>query len=408
MSDRDNLPAQPHGNKPIESHMPLRVGVVAGESSGDLLGAGLIRSIRKIYPNAEFAGVAGSLMIAEGCTSWVAFDRLAIMGFGEVIRRLAGLIRLRRDLRDRFEHWQPDVFVGIDSPDFNLGLELMLRRQGIRTVHYVSPSLWAWRPGRIKKIKRAADLVLCLLPFETRAYDNADVPARFVGHPLADQIPHRSDQSLARSRLGLESDGLVVALLPGSRTSEVRALADDFASTAAWLAAKRSDLVFLAPMTRPDLASMFSSSLQSLAPGVDVRVFEGQSHDAIAASDAVVLASGTATLEATLIKRPMVVAYRVSATSKFLLKTFRLLKIDRFALPNLLAEKELVPEILQDEITPEKLGRALLEILNDPAKYDSLIEAFDRIHNVLKNNADMSAAEAVIDLSGRDKRCPNA
>ena len=403
MSDKDNFPIPPHGKNPIESRRPLKVGVVAGESSGDLLGAGLIRSIRKLCPNAEFAGVAGSLMIAEGCTSWAAIDKLAVMGLGEVVHRLAGLIRLRRKLRDGFERWQPDVFVGIDSPEFNLGLELMLRRQGIRTVHYVSPSLWAWRPGRIRKIKRAVDLVLCLLPFEIRAYQQADVPARFVGHPLADRIPHRSCQSSARARLGVVTEGQVVALLPGSRTSEVRALADDFASTVTWLAERRRDLVFLAPMTRPDLASIFSRSLQNLAVNVDVRVFEGQSHDAIAAADVVLLASGTATLEATLIKRPMVVAYRVSPVSKFVLKTFRLLKVDKFALPNLLAEKELVPEILQDEITPGKLGRAVLEILDDPAQSDSLIKAFDQIHDVLQRNADFHAAEAVIELCGRDQ-----
>ena len=401
MSNKDHLPTRPHGNNSLEPPLSLKVALVAGESSGDLLGAGLIRSIRKLCPNAEFAGVAGPRMIAEGCASWDAYDRLAVMGLGEVFRRLPELIRLRKSLRDRFESWQPDVFVGIDSPDFNLGLELMLRRKGIRTVHYVSPSLWAWRPRRVKKIRRAADLVLCLLPFETRIYAEADVPARFVGHPLADQIPHRSDRSSARSCLNLPVDGQVVALLPGSRTSEVRALADDFAMTTAWLAEQHRDLVFVAPMTRPDLASIFSDSLRKLAPGTDVRVFEGRSHDAIAAADVALLASGTATLEATLIKRPMVVAYRVSRVSKFVLKTFRLLKVDRFALPNLLSGEALVPEILQDEITPPRLGEAVLKFLDDPGLCDTLIDSFDRIHAVLQRNADSCAAQAVVELCSR-------
>jgi len=392
---------------PPESPAPLKIGLVAGESSGDLLGAGLIRSLRTLSPDAEFAGMAGPRMKAEGCVSWANYDRLAVMGFGEVLGRLGELIRLRRDLRDRFGDWQPDVFVGIDSPDFNLGLEIMLRGTGIPTVHYVSPSLWAWRPRRVKKIGRAANLVLCLLPFETAPYEAAGIPVRFVGHPLADHFPPKSDRSAARLDLGLEEYHQVVALMPGSRATELRALTDDFLLAADWLAGHRRELIFLAPMANPDLAELFETRLRELAVDADIRVIAGRSHDAIAAANVVLLASGTATLEAALIKRPMVVAYRVSQVSRFILKTFRLLKVNQFALPNLLAGENLVPEIMQDDITPERLGHAVLEFLDNPLLGERLVESFDEIHAGLRQQADHQAAEAVFELlaSGdREKR----
>lgn len=380
--------------------MPLRIGLVAGESSGDLLGAGLIREILALDPDAEFAGVGGPEMEAAGCETWHSNERLAVMGIGEVLSELIGLVRFRRQLRNRFLAWKPDIFVGIDSPDFNLGLEIMLRRRGVRTVHYVSPSLWAWRPRRIRKVKRAADLVLCLLPFETRPYDEHGIPARFVGHPLADRIPMETDRQAARRALGLGGEGPLVALMPGSRDSEVSALGDDFAAAANWLAGQESGIRFVAPMVRKDLAARFSVSMQRHAPDADICLLDGSSREAIAAADVVLVASGTATLEATLIKRPMVVAYRVSAFSRFILETFRLLTIDRFALPNLLADRDLVPEILQDEISGERLGREVLDLLAQPAIGDRLMRDFSGIHADLKQGADKCAAEAVLALAG--------
>ncbi len=375
----------------------MRVGLVAGEASGDLLGAGLIDAIRARVPGAQFAGVAGPRMIAAGCEAWEPSERLSVMGLAEVLRVLPELLRLRRRLAGRLLAWRPDVVVGIDSPDFNLGLERRVRG-AVPTVHYVSPSIWAWRPRRIRKIARAADMVLCLLPFETAPYEAAGVAARYVGHPLADRIPEHSDPLPARRALGLDGDRPVLAVLPGSRGTELKFLADDFAAAVAWLAGARPALQFVAPMARPDLRRHFEEALASRAAGVDVRVLDGGAQEAMAAADVVLLASGTATLEATLIKRPMVVAYRVAPLTRWLLETFRLLKIRYFALPNLLAGRELVPEVLQDAVGPERLGREVLRWLDDEGARDALVEDFARIHAELRRDASARAAEAVIGL----------
>jgi lipid-A-disaccharide synthase len=375
----------------------LRVGLVAGEASGDLLGAGLIGAIRARVPEARFAGVAGPQMVAAGCEAWAPTERLSVMGLAEVVRVLPELLRLRRRLARRLLAWRPDVLVGIDSPDFNLGLERRVRGR-VRTVHYVSPSIWAWRPGRIRKIARAADLVLCLLPFEPEAYANSGVAARFVGHPLADQIPRRSDPLVARRALQLEPGRPVVAVLPGSRTTELKSLGDPFAGAIAWLARRRPQLQFVAPMARPDLARLFEAALAERAAGVEVRLLDGHAREALAAADVVLVASGTATLEAMLIKRPMVVAYRVAPLTRWLLLTLRLLKIDLFALPNLLAGTELVPELLQDEVRPERLGHEVLRWLDDERARGELEQAFERIHEQLRQDANDRAAQAVIGL----------
>jgi lipid-A-disaccharide synthase len=381
--------------------MPFRVGLIAGEASGDQLGAGLIRAIRRHYPDAYFEGVAGPAMVAEGCYAWLPSDRLAIMGLVEVIRHLPGLLRARRRLTDRFLADPPDVVIGIDSPDFNLGLEARLRHAGLRTVHYVSPSIWAWRPGRIHRIRAAADLVLCLLPFETAPYRAAEVPARFVGHPLADRIPRRCGQRTARQALGMAPDGVVVAVLPGSRRGEVEALGRDFAGAVDWLHRRRPELRFVMPVAGAGTRDFMRSALAARAPDAPVEMFDGRSLEVMAAADVVLVASGTATLEATLLKRPMVVAYRLAPLTRWLLETFRLLKVDRFALPNILGGRALVPEILQDAVTPESLGTAVLAWLDDPAARARFAGICEELHARLRRGADERAAEAVLALCGR-------
>lgn len=378
--------------------MTLKIGLVAGETSGDLLGAGLIRALRSICPEAEFAGVAGPRMIAEGCSAWLPAENLAVFGLAEVAGHLPALIRARRQLRDRFLGWGADAFIGIDSPDFNLGLEIMLRRHGLRTVHYVSPSIWVWRPWRVRKIRRAADLVLCLLPFETGLYEQAGVATRFVGHPVADEIARCNERAPARAALGLADDATVIAVMPGSRIGELERLGDEFAGTIRWLAERRSGLAFVAPMAGPRLREMFTACLERSASGVPVTVLDGRAREAMTASDVVLAASGTATLEAALIKRPMVVAYRVSPLTRWVLETFRLLRVKRFALPNLISDRDLVPEILQDQVSPERLGSTVVEVLDDERGRAALLRQFELIHATLARNADVRAAEAVLAL----------
>lgn len=381
--------------------MSLRVGLIAGEASGDLLGAGLIRAIRRRYPEAFFEGVAGPAMIESGCHAWWPSERLSVMGLAEVIRHLPDLLRLRRRLVRRFLANPPDVVVGIDSPDFNLGVEARLRAAGIRTVHYVSPSIWAWRPGRIRRIRQATDLVLCLLPFETAHYAAAGMQACFVGHPLAERIPSHRDRGTVREALGMARDGTVIAVLPGSRAGEVEMLGGDFAGAIDWLDRQRPGLRFVIPLAGAPLREMVRAQLQARAPDAAVQLLDGRSLEAMAAADVVLLASGTATLEATLLKRPMVVAYRLAPATRWLLETFRLLKIDRFALPNILAGRDLVPEILQDAITPAALGSAVLSWLDEPARRDDFVQDCNDIHADLRRGADRRAAAAVLALCER-------
>nr|MBA3565195.1 lipid-A-disaccharide synthase [Gammaproteobacteria bacterium] len=322
-----------------------------------------------------------------------------VMGLAEVIRHLPRLIRLRRELARRFLADPPDVFVGIDAPDFNLGLERRLRGAGVRTVHYVSPSVWAWRQGRLKTIERATDLVLCLLPFEKAFYDRHGIAAVFVGHPLADEIPAKVDGNAARASLGLPGYGRLVAVLPGSRLGEVRRLGADFAGAIDWLAARRNELHFVAPMANFPVREVFESQLRDAAPGRKVSLLDGCARQALAAADVALLASGTATLEAALLKCPMVVAYRLAPATRWALQRFRLLKVERFSLPNLLAARDLVPELLQDEVTPAALGAAVLDQLEDSHRRDSLEQAFTDMHHSLRRGASRRAAEAVLGLT---------
>ncbi|WP_448679783.1 lipid-A-disaccharide synthase [Pseudomonas nicosulfuronedens] len=369
----------------------LRVALVAGEASGDILGSGLMQALKQRHPDIEFIGVGGPRMQAEGLQSHFPMERLAVMGLVEVLGRLRELLRRRKDLVRMLIAAKPDVFIGIDAPDFNLNIELKLRRAGIRTVHYVSPSVWAWRQKRVLKIKEACDLMLALFPFEARFYEEHAVPVRFVGHPLANTIPLEADRIGARERLGLPQDARVVALLPGSRGGEVGKLGALFLDTAQRLLRERPELRFVLPCASPERRVQIEEMLAGR--DLPVQLLDGASHEALAACDAVLIASGTATLEALLYKRPMVVAYKVAPMTYRILK--RLVKSPYISLPNLLAGRLLVPELIQDAATPEALGATLLPLLDDGSVQT---ESFDAIHRALRQDASAQAAEAVLAL----------
>jgi len=377
---------------------PLTIGLVAGESSGDNLGADLIRALRAQAPGARFAGIAGPAMTAAGCECWAASSELAVMGLFEVLHHLPRLLRLRRRTRQRMLALRPDVFVGIDAPEFNLNLAPALRRAGIRTVQYVSPQVWAWRRGRAHRMAQSLDLVLCLLPFEREVYDQAGLDAVFVGHPLADRLPLMPDRGAAVQELGLTGAAPIVAVLPGSRVGEVSRLADDFAGTIAWLASRRPGLQFVAPMADAVTRARFQQALGRRAPGVPVQVIDGRATVALTAASVALVASGTATLETLLCKRPMVVAYRVGALTALALRGLGLLKSPHFAQPNLLAGRRVVPELAQAEVTPERLGRELERWLDEPAAVAGLQALFTTIHRQLQQGASERAAAAILGL----------
>jgi lipid-A-disaccharide synthase len=382
---------------------PLTIGLVAGESSGDNLGAALIRAIRGTAPETRFVGVAGPAMQAEGCEAWAGSHELAVMGLFEVLHHLPRLLRLRRAVRERMRAAKPDVFVGIDAPEFNLNLAPALHAAGIRTVQYVSPQVWAWRRGRARNMARFLDLVLCVLPFERAVYDDVGLRAVFVGHPLADQLPLAPDSASARNELGLPVDAPVVAVLPGSRVGEVSRLAADFAGAIAWLAGRRPGVRFVAPLVNPATRAIFEQSLARHAAGVPVQLLDGRARTALTAANVVLVASGTATLETLLCKRPMVVAYRLGALTAFALRGLGLLKAEYFAQPNLLAGRQVVPELAQGDVTPERLGREIERWLDDPDAVGELQTLFTAIHRQLQQDASATAAAAILALArGRE------
>ena len=414
----------------------LRIALVAGEASGDQLGAGLIAELRRRHPDAEFAGVGGAAMRAAGLNAWHDCSALAVMGYAEVVRHLPRLLKLRRDLRERLLAWKPDVFIGIDAPDFNLGLERKLKQNGIRTVHYVSPSVWAWKEKRAAKIGESADRVLCLFPMEPPIYARYGVHADFVGHPLADMFAMEPDRPAARSALALPSSGTLIALLPGSRLSEVKKLGMDFLRAAALLLSDRPKLKFIAPMANSACLKVFAAQLDAVHaeyPGVLLReamhLLDGRAHEALIASDLVLLASGTATLEAMLAKRPMVVAYRIAPATHAMVKGFGMLKIGRYSLPNILhrevlmpqaqdaqerrlnavvpTQREagspqplttgepLVPELMQKDCTPVALADAMRAWLDDKARTNALLPRFRELHMALRCDASVLAADVI-------------
>ncbi|HEX6550388.1 MAG TPA: lipid-A-disaccharide synthase [Gammaproteobacteria bacterium] len=376
----------------------LRIGIVAGESSGDILGADLIRALRARVPEVQFEGVTGPEMTAAGCRTIASAEELSVMGIAEVVRHLPRLLALRRRLRRHFLATRPDVFIGIDSPDFNLGLEERLRKRGIRTVHYVSPSIWAWRERRVFTVGRAADLVLTLLPFEPALYEKHGFRAEFVGHPLADRVPATIDRIEQRKSLHLPCDVPLVALLPGSRSTEVERLGPVFLDTAQRLNEKMPEVRFVIPAATNALSFTIKNQIRTLKPDLPVTVIDGHSREVMAAVDVALLASGTATLEAMLWQCPMVVAYRVSGLTHALVRGAGLLKVPYVSLPNLLAGRKVVPEFLQYDATSANMGTAVLKLLQDEAARNAQLEAFSRITATLRRNASERAAEAVINL----------
>lgn len=375
---------------------PLIV-LVAGEASGDNLGAQLINALRQRLPQARFAGIAGPRMVAAGCEAWERAENLAVMGLFEIIPHLPRLLRIRRNLIERVLAERPAVYVGVDAKEFNLRLAPRLKAIGIPTVQYVSPQVWAWRQGRVHTIGKAVDLVLCLLPFEKPFYDSHSVHAEFVGHPLADVVPMQMDAETARYQLGIPSEGQYVAVLPGSRQGEVSRLSPDFASTIAWLLNRRPQLRFIAALSSEATRKVFERA--AIRAGVRERVtlVNGHAQAVMAASDVVLLASGTATLEAMLVKRPMVVAYRLGMLTSFLLKHLKLFKAPFFSQPNLLAGRQLVPEFFNAEVRADVLGPAVLEQL-ERADRDQLVQTFASIHETLRRDASARAADAIVEL----------
>ena len=378
-----------------------RIGLVAGEASGDTLGGGLIAAIRNRLPGARFMGVAGPQMIAAGCEPWYHAEELSVMGLAEVMRHLPRLIRLRRDLKHRFMAADLDILVGIDSPDFNLPLESALKRAGVPTVQYVSPQVWAWRQSRVASIRKAADRILCLLPFETEFYEAHGVEARFVGHPLADEVPMDTGVAEARSALGLDVRRPCLALLPGSRGAEIARLAGPFLDTAAWMLARRPELQVTVGLANESTAAAFREKVHAsrLDPLPDIHI--GRTRHVMAAADVVLTASGTASLETLLTKRPMVVAYIVSAVTHRLVRLLGLRQLEHFSLPNLLAGRDVVPEFLQGDVRAEVLGPALESYLDGErgrGKDSDWYDAFRSIHERLRRNANERAAGAVVEL----------
>jgi len=373
----------------------LRIGIVAGEISGDLLGADLMRALRASSPRPiEFCGVGGARMLAENFHSLFDIERLAVMGFVEPLKRLPELLRMRKALREHFLQWRADIVIGIDAPDFNLGLELWLRERGIKTAHYVSPSVWAWRQGRIHKIKRAVDLMLTLFPFEEQFYRDHAVPVACVGHPLADQLPLEPDTAAARAQLGIGADKTVVALLPGSRGGEIAQVGADFLDTAAWLLQRRPNLHFVLPAANAARRAQIEALLATRSDALPIQILDGQSQLAMTAAAVVLMTSGTTTLEALLLKKPMVVAYRMGDWSFRLARW--LVKSKYISLPNLLAGRELVPERLQQEVRADVLGPLLLERLDDGALRTQLEREFLQIHRSLRRDASASAARVLL------------
>jgi len=371
--------------------------LAAGEASGDTLGAGLIEAIRALAPDSEFVGMAGPKMIAAGCEPWYRSEEIAVMGFFEVLPHLRRILALRRELIGRIEHAQVDAFIGIDAQDFNKPAEAQLKRAGIKTVQYVSPQVWAWRQSRVATIREAVDLVLCVLPFEPKFYAAHGVNAKFVGHPLADQIPLAVDKAAARAKLGLPLDKPVLAVLPGSRRSEVSRLSAPFMATAAWLESRVPDLTVAVAIASDSISELFHEATF----GLDVsraKLIPQKAREILAAADVVLTASGTASLEALLTKRPMVVAYKMVPLTYWLLRRLGVSKLPYFSLPNLLAGRALVPEFVQGQVRPDVLGPAVLGALDGTGLKPGWYDAFADIHRQLRCDASASAAREVLAL----------
>jgi lipid-A-disaccharide synthase len=375
------------------------IGIVAGEASGDLLASNLIAALKKKRPELKFIGIAGPKMLAEGAETLFPMERLAVRGYAEVLRHYFGILAIRRKLARFFLKNPPDLFISIDAPDFNLGLSTQLKKHGIKTIHYVSPSIWAWRRGRIHNIGKSTDEILCLFPFEKPLYDEAGIAATYVGHPLADIIQPHQDKAQIRDELQLGKDGLVIALLPGSRQGELGYMADLFIHTAQRIAQDVPDVHFLVPLISRETRAKFEEAIRrNHAEGLFFKLLFGHAHMALAAADGAIVASGTATLEAALLECPMVIAYRMSRLSWMVMKHMRYLPW--VGLPNILANKDLVPELIQEQATPQALAESLLLLVFDRNRVKNLKAEFEKIHLILRQNAGEKAADAVLKRLG--------
>ena len=381
------------------NHSPT-IAIIAGEVSGDILGAGLIHALKARYPHAKFIGIGGERMIAEGFETLFDMEELSVMGLVEVLKHLPRLLKIRRSIIEQLSALKPDVFIGIDAPDFNLDVELKLKQQGIKTIHYVSPSVWAWRQKRVYKIAAATNLVLAFLPFEKAFYDRFNVPCRFIGHTMADAIPLKPNRDEACQLLNLDPTQRYVAILVGSRGSEVEFLSEPFLQTAQLLHQRYPDVKFLVPLINQKRRQQFEQIKQRVAPELDMILLDGNARAAMIAAEATLLASGTAALEAMLCKSPMVVGYRMKPFTYFLAK--RLVKTKYVSLPNLLADEMLVPELIQEDCNPTKLAEKLsLYLSEDKSAVQNrhvLLQRFAELHQMIQCNADQQAAQAVIDL----------
>nr|WP_311461098.1 lipid-A-disaccharide synthase [uncultured Aggregatibacter sp.] len=381
------------------NHSPT-IAIIAGEVSGDILGAGLIHALKARYPNAKFIGIGGERMIAEGFETLFDMEELSVMGLVEVLKHLPRLLKIRRSIIEQLSALKPDVFIGIDAPDFNLDVELKLKQRGIKTIHYVSPSVWAWRQKRVYKIAAATNLVLAFLPFEKAFYDRFNVPCRFIGHTMADAIPLKPNRDEACQLLNLDPAQRYVAMLVGSRGSEVEFLSEPFLQTAQLIHQCYPDVKFLVPLINQKRRQQFEQIKQRVAPELEMILLDGNARAAMIAAEATLLASGTASLEAMLCKSPMVVGYRMKPFTYFLAK--RLVKTKYVSLPNLLADEMLVPELIQEDCNPtklaEKLSLYLSEDKNAVQNRHVLLQRFAELHQMIQCNADQQAAQAVIDL----------
>lgn len=369
-----------------------RFAMVAGEASGDLLAGLLLGGLKARWPELQAAGIGGPRMAAQGFEAWWPHDKLAVRGYVEVLRHYREIVGIRDRLADRLLKERPDVFIGVDAPDFNLALEATLKSAGIKSIHFVSPSIWAWRGKRIEKIHRSVDHMLCLFPFEPALYAAQGIPASYVGHPLADAIPLEPPRAASRAALGLADDDVVVALLPGSRRSEIQYVAPPVLAAAARMHAQRPSLRFVLPVA-PGLRSMVEPLVREHAPGAGIALLDGRSHEALAACDVTLIASGTATLEAALFKRPMVIGYRMHWLSWQMMK--RMKYQPWVGLPNILLRDFAVPELLQDDATPAKLAEAAFAWLDDPARCATLTRRFDALHHELRRNTAQAATDAI-------------
>ncbi len=372
-----------------------KIAIVAGEASGDLLGAHLISALKKQRKDLTFFGIAGPKMMNEGATSLFSMEKLSVRGYFEVIKHLRGLLKLRKSLLQQILAEKPDVFIGIDAPDFNFWLERKLKKQGIPTIHYVSPSIWAWRGGRIRKIKRAVTHMLALFPFEPALYESVKMPVTYVGHPLADELPLRPNKAAARDLLKLRQNELIIAMLPGSRQSEVQQHAELFVKTAELMNQHHPSAKFLVPLITRETRDIFERALaKSTDNTLEMKLLFSHAHDAMEAADFVIVASGTATLEAALLKQPMIITYRMPTLSWWLLKSMHYLPY--VGLPNVLAGKFIVPELLQKNATPEKLNETMTDMLKDTIALKAIKQAFTDIHKSLKQNSAKKAADVIL------------